>query len=208
MRGKQRRAGATRSRRGITPAHAGKTSLWLRPFCGSGDHPRACGENSKRFAWRGKCQGSPPRMRGKPKRFVVLYFLNGITPAHAGKTLPYPPGKSGQRDHPRACGENFREGRSMCWEEGSPPAHAGKTVRGPVKEFAWRDHPRACGENRALSGRESDTEGSPPRMRGKLVEVLRLAHACGITPAHAGKTVYHRGLGRRRRDHPRACGEN
>ena len=45
-------------------------------------------------------------------------------------------------------------------------------------------------------------------MRGKLFGYLALREACGITPAHAGKTrenalaLYDGG------DHPRACGEN
>ena len=30
----------------------------------------------------------------------------------------------------------------------------------------------------------------------------------GLIPAHAGKTLHHRGRGRMRRAHPRACGEN
>ena len=131
-------------------------------------------------------------------------------------------------DHPRACGENDRQGRRDCHRSGSPPrmrgklskakncftppritpAHAGKTAW--LAEFVTiaEDHPRACGENRAIPMKQRSRLGSPPRMRGKHAK--NLGHDCnqGITPAHAGKTF----RSWRRRvcswDHPRACGEN
>ena len=50
--------------------------------------------------------------------------------------------------------------------------------------------------------------GSPPRMRGKLFGYLALREACGITPAHAGKTMTAIQELMYDWDHPRACGEN
>ena len=46
-------------------------------------------------------------MRGKDVKQPFLDFLNGITPAYAGKRVGkvYRVGSSG--DHPRLCGEKF-----------------------------------------------------------------------------------------------------
>ena len=51
--------------KGITPAHAGKTTDHLFSLPSSKDHPRACGENSILLSSAPKKAGSPPRMRGK-----------------------------------------------------------------------------------------------------------------------------------------------
>ena len=147
-------------------------------------------------------------MRGKLTAFSLAPVGPGITPAHAGKTCPPRPRRDTGRDHPRACGENFRGGGRMSREEGSPPrmrgkhrqpcrpcpqtgitpAHAGKTVETVVKLVKDGDHPRACGENANFRLRFRSVSGSPPRMRGKHVRGDKKRGAAGITPAHAGKT--------------------
>ena len=50
--------------------------------------------------------------------------------------------------------------------------------------------------------------GSPPRMRGKLSYDTAPGEGSGITPAHAGKTIFNSKSCLTRKDHPRACGEN
>ena len=91
----------------ITPADAGKTGLLAFPPCADRDHPRGCGENSRRKVERMIVDGSPPRMRGKPDRVLAKSEQIRITPAGAGKTVKSsvttPPGA----DHPRVCGENI-----------------------------------------------------------------------------------------------------
>ena len=67
MRGKVREIKTGKSRRGITPAYAGKRRRccafrWL-PW----DHPRVCGEKLAPPRFAAKIGGSPPRMRGKDK---------------------------------------------------------------------------------------------------------------------------------------------
>ena len=87
MRGKLMSAASIPRRIRITPADAGKTR---NTCCGSaycGDHPRGCGENIRHQAEAGGCQGSPPRMRGKPKKLGMKEVPCGITPADAGKTV-------------------------------------------------------------------------------------------------------------------------
>ena len=72
----------------IIPAHAGNT-LGDSGHAGAiSDHPRACGEHSRK-RWR------PDRCRR-------------IIPAHAGNTPDLSPPGRRRPDHPRACGEHFQ----------------------------------------------------------------------------------------------------
>ena len=152
---------------GITPAHAGKTPASRRRCRRCRDHPRACGENLSARRLSLIRRGSPPRMRGKHDFRNHRSRDSGITPAHAGKTAIYAVLKGGQRDHPRACGENFTRMSCTRISTGSPPrmrgkrerlverhhnhgitpAHAGKTISHTYLDIFARDHPRACGEN-------------------------------------------------------------
>ena len=50
------------------------------------DHPRACGENFFLSVYVIGLSGSPPRMRGKLDFEFRRQLIDGITPAHAGKT--------------------------------------------------------------------------------------------------------------------------
>ena len=126
MRGKLRGHLATVKQNGITPADAGKTSIFCRRKLNKADHPRGCGENF--FACRndGFARGSPPRMRGKPLCFVLFEVVNGITPADAGKTHFRSWRRRVCRDHPRGCGENSRAMEHRPRYLGSPPRMRGK----------------------------------------------------------------------------------
>ena len=93
--------------------------------------------------------------------------VQGITPAHAGKTLPRRDFLRTLGDHPRACGENTIKSEVVRVTWGSPPrmrgkllrnrddvdieritpAHAGKTEEYSSRHRIRKDHPRACGEN-------------------------------------------------------------
>ena len=70
----------------ITPADAGKTDGKRNRGCGKKDHPRGCGENEYHLLQAAFKRGSPPRMRGKPRRWCCEMFEYRITPADAGKT--------------------------------------------------------------------------------------------------------------------------
>ena len=126
-------------------------------------------------------------MRGKGDEFNVFRSINGITPAHAGKSAQIFRPCGEQWDHPRTCGE--KEGKILPGNAnaGSPPhmrgkvpadvvfpanggitpAHAGKRAREGQAGFPYRDHPRTCGEKQLLNARTSRVAGSPPHMRGK-----------------------------------------
>ena len=88
------------------------------------------------------------------------------------------------------------------------PTCAGKTPRIRLRPPATRAHPHMCGENMGLTLSMRRTRGSSPRVRGKrLADRLRDA-SLALIPARAGKTRRTPARCRRRRAHPRACGEN
>ena len=91
---------------------------------------------------------------------------------------------------------------------GITPADAGKTATANRTAQCAEDHPRGCGENHCIIPHSNDTLGSPPRMRGKPVPSVCVAILSRITPADAGKTESTMQTHRRRKDHPRGCGEN
>ena len=75
------------ARGGITPAYAGNTRLQRTTRMNGWDHPRVCGEHSS-FMNNSQCVlGSPPHMRGTPRRHQHAPHAPGITPAYAGNTL-------------------------------------------------------------------------------------------------------------------------
>ena len=228
MRGKRRQRAVRRSGAGLIPAHAGKTTALGSRLTGAGAHPRACGENSSPSRMPLIVMGSSPRMRGKPLVRTLSGMPRGLIPAHAGKTTLNGSPAFVSWAHPRACGENPVYDLLRFQVKGSSPrmrgkhhalpfgysserlipAHAGKTSLSPFFFSPALAHPRACGEN--LLGQRSGGGmlGSSPRMRGKPRGAPYLPRWRGLIPAHAGKTLATRRLRRRKRAHPRACGEN
>ena len=73
VRGKRLTHPALSSHKRITPACAGKTTIWEDNYKGFKDHPRVCGENLVILIPRHCKIGSPPRVRGK-------HFGNGVFP--------------------------------------------------------------------------------------------------------------------------------
>ena len=152
--------------------------------------------------------GSPPRMREKLSHNVFECFLQGITPAYAGKTGDCYTQSLIMRDHPRVCGKNTSNGGALCGVLGSPPrmreklcfqprykqiygitpAYAGKTAHSRLKSCEDWDHPRVCGKNIFAHATAHLLMGSPPRMREKLARKRHPFEYPGITPAYAGKT--------------------
>ena len=209
MRGKHSKAAINIARERITPARAGKTRAGRTARQLGGDHPRACGENREKEADYTGWEGSPPRVRGKPRREFAQKMQERITPARAGKTAQKSCLRRSRRDHPRACGENRWMTGDATDDEGSPPrvrgkpgerahgtgslritpARAGKTNSGTPGAAVFKDHPRACGENLSGGGRRSAPFGSPPRVRGKHPLQLLNCPVFRITPARAGKTA-------------------
>ena len=134
--------------RGLIPAHAGKT-------CGRRDarwdrwaHPRSRGENCSMCPGPSRSRGSSPLTRGKLTRPSRMPVMEGLIPAHAGKTHGLRAASGGPRAHPRSRGENVefssvsqvivgsspltrgKQGLRLALggEGGLIPAHAGKTM--------------------------------------------------------------------------------
>ena len=93
--------------RGNTPAYAGKTDRYLGQPCGTGKHPRVCGEDFFLRFFLSSVMETPPRMRGRPDMVVAVGDVAGNTPAYAGKTFLFSCVLSGYRKHPRVCGEDL-----------------------------------------------------------------------------------------------------
>ena len=118
--------GAERLR--LIPAHAGKTLSEARFPPGRRAHPRSRGENSIRPSIAFGDGGSSPLTRGKRFRVGTEDGVEGLIPAHAGKTrrmrrlMTEDAGSSPlTRGKRRPHGGNRHEG-------GLIPAHAGKTL--------------------------------------------------------------------------------
>ena len=91
----------------ITPAHAGNSiSFATISFCKK-DHPRTCGEQSRKWRYAVCIKGSPPHMRGTELYYQKKEKMEGITPAHAGNSFHVTYCSSVCRDHPRTCGEQL-----------------------------------------------------------------------------------------------------
>ena len=110
----------------ITPAYAGKSSVACIVFQFGRDHPRLCGEKSGNCHRNGATTGSPPPMRGKVPEFPLVISIARITPAYAGKSKIIKSVTICIGDHPRLCGEKYREALSSNDDAGSPPPMRGK----------------------------------------------------------------------------------
>ena len=97
----------------ITPAYAGKTFMNLSDSSGYEDHPRVCGKDGKNFWNLDTGEGSPPRMRERPRKNAWFACDGRITPAYAGKTHVFETGRRYHGDHPRVCGKDMSDGLTM-----------------------------------------------------------------------------------------------
>ena len=126
-------------------------------------------------------------MRGK------LWYTTRLThdlrniPAYAGKTSHHRRPRRRNEEHPRVCGENYRDRQTAaaaagtsprmrgkpptipdtCNGPGNIPAYAGKTFHYRVIPAENQEHPRVCGENFEVGEAHFFVEGTSPRMRGK-----------------------------------------
>ena len=194
---------------GIIPAYAGNTLPWISAARGGRDHPRVCGEHLMNDAKNKVPSGSSPRMRGTPMACFTFRAQSGIIPAYAGNTRISATLLVVRKDHPRVCGEHFRQPLHAVPLPGSSPrmrgtlhfdsaqgdapgiipAYAGNTRVIPyIVEQTW-DHPRVCGEHSVLESQSRSQLGSSPRMRGTPDLLAADLVSVGIIPAYAGNTM-------------------
>ena len=227
-RGKQHRGDHGRPRRGLIPAHAGKTRNAAAAHQRGRAHPRSRGENASRAAPLIVALGSSPLTRGKRIEQAPRLRVAGLIPAHAGKTSRRRSAPVASRAHPRSRGENrprrlprpCRSGSSPL-TRGKPrrryrpsehrgliPAHAGKTLGAALRRLRGGAHPRSRGENWVNVEGSTAPAGSSPLTRGKRGFVGGHAGGRGLIPAHAGKTSCLIVPHYRVKAHPRSRGEN
>ena len=113
---------------GIIPAHAGNTGHRKSTTAWTRDHPRACGEHSRRLTLDPLPHGSSPRMRGTLTAISLAESTVGIIPAHAGNTGAVRARGGPCRDHPRACGEHAGISLHDQGATGSSPRMRGTRV--------------------------------------------------------------------------------
>ena len=94
------------------------------------------------------------------------------------------------------------------FRSGIIPAYAGNTPDTLNSSSGYWDHPRVCGEHWNWGDVALRTAGSSPRMRGTPYLLFQVIQGFGIIPAYAGNTRPCRKHPKRRRDHPRVCGEH
>ena len=128
VRGKGKHCEMFRGVSGITPACAGKSAHLPLYYLQPQDHPRVCGEKFGKTEKSRKTLGSPPRVRGKVRVYIIIFLAQRITPACAGKRNPKKEREKAPWDHPRVCGEKFYLSGGACPSLGSPPRVRGKVV--------------------------------------------------------------------------------
>ena len=69
-------------------------------------------------------------------------------------------------------------------------------------------HPRTYGDYTDDDRKVQSWLGSPPRMRGRFAVDFDCLRAAGLTPARAGKILFHPWRAGAHRAHPRVCGED
>ena len=107
MRGKAKKPPPMQTRKGITPAYAGKSLYFAPMICKAWDHPRICGEKLAALIVLDARAGSPPHMRGKGLAAGTWARWQRITPAYAGKSSCVSVQILASWDHPRICGEKL-----------------------------------------------------------------------------------------------------
>ena len=212
---------------GIIPARAGSRLPRWGFREGQWDHPRACGEQFPPIVPCWTVTGSSPRVRGAGFLSFDSRGLGGIIPARAGSSLAPRNLPCQARDHPRACGEQVESTMTGHESPGSSPrvrgaealldgphvepgiipARAGSRTSASGRCICPGDHPRACGEQAVSDDVERDVTGSSPRVRGAVLIYETDDETLGIIPARAGSRRKRLDRPYRRRDHPRACGE-
>ena len=151
--------------------------------------------------------GSSPLTRGKPSGIWSYTDINGLIPAHAGKTWPGLTAPINPWAHPRSRGENGAVRRRPDHDRGSSPltrgkhggptrrvtadrlipAHAGKTSSRSHATSKRRAHPRSRGENRWERRRGCRCWGSSPLTRGKRDKELLHGLASSAHPRSRGE---------------------
>ena len=113
-------------------------------------------------------EGSPPRRRGKVGENHLVAQLPGITPAQAGKSLPWRKQALFRGDHPRTGGEKLGKISAPNIGQGSPPHRRGKVHPATARAHGDRITPAQAGKrNWAIGSRLLNWDH--PRVGGEKI---------------------------------------
>ena len=171
-------------------------------------HPRSRGENSRPRRRRGTGAGSSPLTRGKRRPERLRPGLDGLIPAHAGKTRAVVVLVAMIWAHPRSRGENWTRCAATRATAGSSPLTRGKPRPDSLGRVLPGLIPAHAGKTIWGSPTAGTYKGSSPLTRGKHRADWPRGRSAGLIPAHAGKTLCSWRLRARARAHPRSRGEN
>ena len=146
-RGRRKLVSVSITRRGNTPAYAGKTEPLNDKSILFEKHPRLRGEDvgiSEKFF---TAQETPPLTRGRLYLVIPMCQQQRNTPAYAGKT-----------QKPLGFG---------IAHAGNTPAYAGKTNECEQAPCNARKHPRLRGEDDPTSFARAIVKETPPLTRGR-----------------------------------------
>ena len=185
---------------GLIPAHAGKTRTAQARPSSAGAHPRSRGENPLMVDAPACVAGSSPLTRGKRERLAHRLRLQGLIPAHAGKTsTPRPASPLTTGSSPLTRGKH-EEGRRGGPQAGLIPAHAGKTTTTARKTTKAPAHPRSRGENFHDLFSLIGDRGSSPLTRGKhfltcaftaqIGQILESLELCASSESYSSPDAY------------------
>ena len=168
-----------------------------------------CGEHISTVGCHDVKAGSSPHVRGARGLLLPRGIVHrGIIPACAGSTLDLIDTATGNRDHPRMCGEHATPRTDTPDSTGIIPACAGSTSVCFLGKFLVGDHPRMCGEHFNCEEVALMRVGSSPHVRGAHLDRRLPRRESGIIPACAGSTWPASPPWHSSWDHPRMCGEH
>ena len=103
----QRQAPVARARRvRFTPTRVGTTLIGRRSDKPHSVHPHACGDNCLCGNRRDCGGGSPPRVWGQQRPYLLKIAAERFTPTRVGTTMCGSPFQPFNTVHPHACGDN------------------------------------------------------------------------------------------------------
>ena len=149
-RGKRPHGDPRRYRRGLIPAHAGKTCPRTRRAWAAPAHPRSRGENFRCCLAAILSDGSSPLTRGKRSCRAFAKKVGRLIPAHAGKTGSVWVPRRASAAHPRSRGENSKLVAQDASVSGSSPLTRGKLNGATTGADATRLIPAHAGKTRRL----------------------------------------------------------
>ena len=207
VRGNQRVARGSKTRRGSIPACTGKPPGPRSGAVRAEVYPRMYGETYTATAAPLAMCGLSPHVRGNPPSTTAARCAVGSIPACTGKPAAHRPPVAARGVYPRMYGETTC---SRCWParrsglsphvrgnrprparsspiQRSIPACTGKPTFTLPDRKPWRVYPRMYGETSPKPMPDDAGTGLSPHVRGNLAQKVSSVRSEGSIPACTGK---------------------